>query len=130
MDGEKYAPEEAVPQRIQAMRGALVAGGNQTIYYYYYVAVNGRNDARNPAPERASRLLVSAIQAASTLTGEKKAEALAVIIPAANLAAPERVRGLADEAEAAARSVKDARSRTAALAAVAGGGGGCESWAR
>jgi hypothetical protein len=102
------------------MRDALVAGGNQTINYNYYVALIGRNDAQNPAPGQASRLLISAIEAAYTLTGERKAEALAVIIPAANLVAPERVRGLANEAEAAALSVEDARSRMATLAVVAG----------
>ena len=122
MAGENHVPADAVWQRIQAMRDALVAGGDQTIYYYYnyYVAVNSRNDAQNSTAELAGRLLDNAIQAASTLTGERKAEALAVIIPAANLVAPWRVGELASDADAAARSVEDARSRSAALAAVAG----------
>ena len=79
---------------------------------------------RAPQPPRAaragtSRLLMSAIQDASTLTGEKKARALSAIISAAIAVAPERVEWLTAEAETTARSIKDTSSRSGALAAVA-----------
>ena len=68
---------------------------------------------------RASRLLMSALNSASQLTGPEKASALAEIIRAAYVAAPERVGWLAAEAETAARSIGDASPRSTALATVA-----------
>ena len=121
MAGENHVPADAVWQRIQAMRDALVAGGDQTIYYYYnyYVAVNSRNDAQNSTAELAGRLLDNAIQAASTLTGERKAEALAAVAGLVAAVNPE-------QAGAIALSVEDASQRIGALVALmhllAGGG--------
>lgn len=72
-----------------------------------------------PAHPHNSRLLMEAIHDASAVTGDQKAYALAAVIRAAALTAPERVRWLTAEAEAAARSIKDPRSQAHALSDVA-----------
>jgi hypothetical protein len=69
---------------------------------------------------QASRLLMSAIHAGLTLTGREKAAALASIIRAAVLVAPERVGWLVAEAVTAARAIEDASSRSWALGEIAG----------
>ena len=73
-----------------------------------------------PARLPDSGLLVSAIQAALTLSGEAKARALTPIIRAAAVADPERVGWLANEAETAVRSIGDPNSRSHVLTEVAG----------
>jgi hypothetical protein len=79
--------------------------------------------ARMPMPRaaqsRISRLLLSAVHDASMLTGSEKASALSVIIRAALVAAPERVKWLIAEAETAARSIEDAAQRSSTLADLA-----------
>ena len=74
-----------------------------------------------PPPARAgiSRLLTSALHDASALTGREKANALSEIIGAAIAVAPERVEWLTAEAETAARSIKNTRPRSEALADIA-----------
>jgi hypothetical protein len=73
-----------------------------------------------PAQSRVSRLMLSAVQNASTLTGADKAFALGAVIGAAVLAAPERVGWLIADAETTARSIEEAPQRWLALAGVAG----------
>lgn len=80
----------------------------------------GTLESAEPARSRSSRLLMSAVHAASSLASAKKAEALCPVIRAASLIAPDRVDWLTAEAETAARSVEDAESRSWRLAEVAG----------
>jgi hypothetical protein len=81
----------------------------------------GTGVPKSPRPRRPGndRLLMSAIQDTSTLTGKEKAVALTAVISAATLAAPERVGWLAAEAETAARSIESTLSRAVALSEVA-----------
>ena len=75
-------------------------------------------ESPRPAGAMTSRLLMRAIQDAYTLGGEAKTRALTAVIRAAAVAAPEQVGWLADEAEAAARSVDAAFDLPTALARI------------
>ena len=84
----------------------------------------GEEVTRPPEPTRSarsqtSRLLVSAVHDASTLTDGARVNALSAIIRAATVAAPERVGWLAAEAETAARSIAIEQDRPRALAWIA-----------
>jgi hypothetical protein len=86
-----------------------------------------RQQAEKRKPERAqsgrsqvNRLLMNAVHDALTLTGAEKANAVSALIPAAVLAAPERVGWLIAEAETTARSILDVSRRADALGRVAG----------
>jgi hypothetical protein len=83
-------------------------------------ARHARTQTPQPARPTASRLLLSAVQEASMLTGKDKSEALCAAIDAAVLIAPERVSWLITEAETTADSIADASLRSSALAQVAG----------
>jgi TIR domain len=76
-------------------------------------------ESPRPTRSRAGRLLTRAANDATALTGEAKARALAEVIPAAAVAAPERAAWLSAEAEAGARSIEDASARWSVLTSVA-----------
>jgi hypothetical protein len=81
----------------------------------------GTRTPKSPQPARShkSRLLMSAVNAASTLWDREKVNALAAVVRAAALTAPESIGWLTAEAETAARSIDYAGWRAEALAEVA-----------
>jgi hypothetical protein len=134
-DGAEMPAAEALPPslRVLAHRQAVALNPaspdiSRLVSVLETVLAEGKKKApaRKQAPEaaqpdrsRSSRLVMSAVHAALALTGKEKTDALAAVIRAAAVIAPNRVGWLAAEAETAARSIEDAFWRSEALADLA-----------